>query len=62
MAKSAPSLSDKFDLDVTHQLLTGTQAVVRLTLMQRARDVAAGHNTAGLVTTQVGVVRAVCAT
>ena len=50
MAKSAPSLSDKFDLDITHQLLTGTQAVVRLTLMQRARDVAAGHNTAGLVT------------
>ena len=50
MAKSAPSLSDKFDLDITHQLLTGTQAVVRLTLMQRARDVAAGLNTAGYVT------------
>ncbi len=50
MAKAAPSLSDKFDLDITHQLLTGTQAVVRLTLMQRARDVAAGLNTAGFVT------------
>ena len=50
MAKSAPSLSDKFDLDITHQLLTGTQAVVRLTLMQRVRDVAAGLNTAGFVT------------
>ncbi len=50
MAKSAPSLSDKFDLDIGHQLLTGTQAVVRLTLMQRARDVAAGLNTAGYVT------------
>ncbi len=50
MAKSAPSLSDKFDLDITHQLLTGTQAVVRLTLMQRVRDAAAGLNTAGFVT------------
>jgi indolepyruvate ferredoxin oxidoreductase len=50
MAKSAPSLSDKFDLDITHQLLTGTQAVVRLTLMQRARDVLAGLNTAGFIT------------
>jgi indolepyruvate ferredoxin oxidoreductase len=50
MAKSAPSLSDKFDLDITHQLLTGTQAVVRLTLMQRARDVKAGLNTAGRTT------------
>ncbi len=50
MAKSAPSLSDKFDLDITHQLLTGTQAVVRLTLMQRARDQLAGLNTAGFVT------------
>ncbi len=50
MAKSAPSLSDKFDLDITHQLLTGTQAVVRLALMQRARDVKAGLNTAGYIT------------
>ena len=50
MAKSAPSLSDKFDLDITHQLLTGTQAVVRLTLMQKVRDKAAGLNTAGFVT------------
>ncbi len=50
MAKSAPSLSDKFDLDVTHQLLTGTQAVVRLALMQHAKDAAAGLNTAGFVT------------
>ena len=50
MAKSAPSLSDKFDLDITHQLLTGTQAIVRLTLMQRARDEKAGLHTAGFVT------------
>ena len=46
MPKSAPSLNDKFDLGETHQLLTGSQAIVRLTLMQRARDTAAGLNTA----------------
>ncbi len=50
MAKTTVSLSDKFDLGDTHQLLTGTQAVVRLMLMQRAKDVAAGMNTAGFVT------------
>jgi indolepyruvate ferredoxin oxidoreductase len=50
MAKSTVSLSDKFDLTNTHQLLTGTQAVVRLMLMQRAKDLAAGMNTAGFVT------------
>jgi indolepyruvate ferredoxin oxidoreductase len=49
MVKSAPSLNDKFDLDVTHQLLTGTQAVVRLALMQRARDVKSGLNTAAYI-------------
>jgi indolepyruvate ferredoxin oxidoreductase len=51
MAKSSKvSLADKFDLTIKHQLLTGTQAVVRLILMQRAKDVAAGLNTAGYVT------------
>ena len=50
MAKSTVSLADKFDLSVTHQLLTGSQAIVRLMLMQRARDVAAGLNTAGYCT------------
>jgi indolepyruvate ferredoxin oxidoreductase len=50
MPKASVSLSDKFDLDLKHQLLTGTQAVVRLMLMQRARDAKAGLNTAGYVT------------
>jgi indolepyruvate ferredoxin oxidoreductase len=50
MPKANVSLNDKFDLTLTHQLLTGTQAVVRLMLMQRARDVRAGLNTAGYVT------------
>jgi len=50
MPKRAVSLNDKFDLDQHHQILTGTQAVVRLALMQRQRDVKAGLNTAGYIT------------
>lgn len=42
-------LSDRYDLDRTPVLLSGTQALVRATLMQRARDEKAGHNTAGYV-------------
>ena len=49
MAKRVHSLDEKFDLGVTRQLLTGTQAIVRLMLMQKARDKAAGLNTAGYV-------------
>ena len=44
------SLNDRFDLDTSPVLLNGTQALVRLVLMQKARDMAAGLNTAGLVT------------
>jgi indolepyruvate ferredoxin oxidoreductase len=44
------SLNDKFDLEKSPILLNGTQALVRLTMMQAARDRAAGHNTAGYVT------------
>ena len=50
MALSAVTLDDKYDLGKTRVLLTGTQAVVRLTLMQRARDARIGKNTAGYVT------------
>jgi len=50
MSKHTVSLDDKYALDETHQLLTGTQAIVRLMLTQRARDVRAGLNTAGYVT------------
>ncbi|HFQ14802.1 MAG TPA: indolepyruvate ferredoxin oxidoreductase family protein, partial [Rhodobacteraceae bacterium] len=49
-APTSASLTDKFDLGKTRQLLTGSQAVVRLMLMQHARDKAAGLNTAGYVT------------
>lgn len=43
------SLNDKFDLSKSPVLLNGTQALVRLMLMQKARDEAAGLNTAGFV-------------
>lgn len=44
------SLSDRFDLQKSDVLLNGTQALVRLMLMQKERDRAAGLNTAGYVT------------
>jgi len=50
MPKNTVTLDDKYALDETNQILTGTQAIVRLTLMQRARDQRAGLNTAGYVT------------
>jgi indolepyruvate ferredoxin oxidoreductase len=43
-------LSDRYDLDRSPVLLSGTQALVRATLMQRARDAKAGLETAGYVT------------
>lgn len=43
------SLTDRFDLSKQQVLLNGTQALVRLVLMQAARDRAAGLNTAGFV-------------
>jgi len=50
MPKRAVSLDDKFDLNEPRQILTGTQAIVRLALMQQVRDKQAGLNTAGYVT------------
>ena len=44
------SLDDKFDLTKQKVFATGTQAVVRLLLMQKERDRRAGHNTAGFIT------------
>ena len=44
------SLHDKYDLTKETVLLNGTQALVRLMLMQSTRDKAAGLNTAGYVT------------
>jgi indolepyruvate ferredoxin oxidoreductase len=50
MSTQKISLNDRFDLSKSPVLLNGTQALVRLMLMQKARDRAAGLNTAGLVT------------
>ncbi|SNR41333.1 indolepyruvate ferredoxin oxidoreductase family protein [Puniceibacterium sediminis] len=44
------TLNDRFDLTKDQVLLNGTQALVRLMLIQKARDRAAGLNTAGYVT------------
>ncbi len=50
MTQHAVSLTDKYDLGKTQVLLNGTQALIRLMLAQKARDVAAGLNTAGYCT------------
>ncbi len=44
------TLDDKYALGQGRVLMTGTQALVRLTMAQRQRDLAAGLNTAGYVT------------
>src|SRR5260221_6262375 len=43
------SLDDRYKLEATKVFLTGAQAITRLPLMQRARDRAAGLNTAGFI-------------
>jgi indolepyruvate ferredoxin oxidoreductase len=45
MALAAVTLDDKYVLDRGRIYLTGTQALVRLPMMQRQRDLAAGRNT-----------------
>ncbi|WP_170371283.1 indolepyruvate ferredoxin oxidoreductase family protein [Ruegeria arenilitoris] len=50
MSQPKISLNDRFDLTKSPVLLNGTQALVRLMMMQKARDAAAGLKTAGLVT------------
>jgi TPP-dependent indolepyruvate ferredoxin oxidoreductase alpha subunit len=49
MALAAVSLDDKYELESGRVFLTGTQALVRLPMMQRQRDLAAGLNTAGFI-------------
>src|SRR5689334_3709657 len=43
------ALDDKYDLGQDRIFITGTQAIVRLLLMQHERDRRAGLNTAGFV-------------
>ena len=46
---SAVTLDDKYELDTGRIYVTGIQALVRLPLVQRRRDVAAGLNTGGFI-------------
>ncbi|PZU45173.1 MAG: indolepyruvate ferredoxin oxidoreductase family protein [Sphingomonas sp.] len=49
-AASLPvSLDDRYALDAKRIFLSGTQALVRLVLVQQARDAAAGLNTGGFI-------------
>ncbi len=50
MAIKSVSLDDKYDLAKERIFVSGTQALVRLALMQKERDRRAGLNTAGFVT------------
>lgn len=50
MGAAKVTLADRFDLTKTSVLLNGTQALVRLMLMQKARDALLGWNTAGYCT------------
>ncbi len=51
VAKLKPvHLDDKYDLEKGQVFITGTQAIVRLMLMQKARDANKGLNTAGYIT------------
>jgi indolepyruvate ferredoxin oxidoreductase len=49
MSETAPTLDDKYDLTASRFYLTGTQALVRLPMLQRERDRRAGLATAGFV-------------
>ena len=49
MKHSAVTLEDKYETTSDRFYLTGTQALVRLPLLQRQRDLAAGRNTAGFI-------------
>jgi indolepyruvate ferredoxin oxidoreductase len=46
---ASASLDDKWTLDRGRVYLNGTQALVRLLMLQRQRDALAGHNTAGFL-------------
>jgi indolepyruvate ferredoxin oxidoreductase len=50
MPLTTVNLDDKYDLGKSRVFVTGFQALVRLTLMQKERDRRAGLNTAGYVT------------
>ncbi|GAA4022412.1 indolepyruvate ferredoxin oxidoreductase family protein [Actimicrobium antarcticum] len=50
LAPEPISLDDKYTLERGRAFITGTQAMIRLPMLQRQRDVRAGLNTAGFIT------------
>src|ERR1043166_1219939 len=54
MALRKVTLDDKYDLGQERVFVTGYQALIRLTLMQKERDPRAGLNTAGYVSGYLG--------
>ena len=48
-ALSRVSLEDKYTLERGRVFLTGLQAIARLAMLQRVRDLRAGLNTAGYI-------------
>ena len=48
-ALSEVSLDDKYALDSGRAFMSGVQALVKLPMLQRARDAQMGHNTAGFI-------------
>src|SRR3978361_503864 len=44
------SLNEKYTLERGRAFITGTQAIIRLPMLQRQRDMRAGLNTAGFIT------------
>ncbi|MBL4740555.1 MAG: indolepyruvate ferredoxin oxidoreductase family protein [Sneathiella sp.] len=49
MSKNPITLDDKYELEEGQVFITGTQALVRLPIMQRQRDAAAGLKTGGFI-------------
>jgi len=49
MALRDVTLNDKYVVEEGHVFVTGIQALVRLPMLQRDRDLAAGLNTAGFI-------------
>jgi hypothetical protein len=47
--QSRPNLDDRYTVESGRVFLTGTQALARLPMLQRDRDLAAGLNTAGFI-------------
>ena len=49
MAEFAVTLDDKYSLNEGRVFITGVQALARLPMVQRQRDVISGLNTAGFI-------------